>query len=305
MLLKLWFKVKRWNKCDTIWLHEQPWWHFGLRVFLKTMKIIRPEGQNVIRLKKTACGATVCHTFSPFFFSPLPVVGTLRYLAISNGPFHLCFVLPFLNHADLSFIHGLFFLRVTASASFHAPTNQVMGTSYQFCNIHEKPMNDALIWPDLPTQHLGTRWLTLSQIWQHLNRPSLSTGSSLILDQEALNGLYPELLSTAIVSCDCVNSYCDSVYWFRTVFANSTVQFLGKFNNADMSIHGNGVDASRFIFKRKNTMSFVLRIISVTKEDTGVYSCVLKDRKNTEVWKSGSLLLPGGLYTIIFIYSIW
>lgn len=294
------------EKVKKVWHNLSPW---------AAMMTFRPSGLPQDHEVHSACGPechqmeencmwshSVSHLFT-LFFSPLPVVGTLRYLEISNCPFHLCFVLPCLNHADLSFLW--FFSQVTACASFHAPTNQILGRSYQFCNIHEKPMNDALIWPDLPTHRLRTRWLTLSRIWQHLNCPSVSSGSSLILDQEALNGLYPDLLSTAIVSCNCEKTNCDSVYWFRTIFANSTVQFLGRFNNADVSNHGTGVDASRFIFKRKNTVSFMLRIINVTKEDTGVYSCVLRDRKNTEVWKSGSLLLPGGLYTIILIYSSW
>lgn len=44
-------------------------------------------------------------------------------------------------------------------------------------------------------------------------------------------------------------------------------------------------------------MSFALRIINVTEKDAGIYSCVLKDKKNTEMWKTGTLLQPGGLYT--------
>lgn len=43
-------------------------------------------------------------------------------------------------------------------------------------------------------------------------------------------------------------------------------------------------------------MSFVLRIINVTQKDTGIYSCVLKDKSNNEMWRSGVRLLPGGLY---------
>lgn len=44
-------------------------------------------------------------------------------------------------------------------------------------------------------------------------------------------------------------------------------------------------------------MSFPLRIINVTEKDAGIYSCVLRDKKNTEMWKTGILLRPGGLYT--------
>lgn len=118
---------------------------------------------------------------------------------------------------------------------------------------------------------------------------------NLILQQEKLVALYPQLLSTEAITCDSGNIPCDTVYWFRTIPATGQVQFLGKINNANVFSHGKGVDTARFDFKRKTRTSFLLKIINVTEEDTGVYSCVLKDRKAIEVWKSGILLLPGGL----------
>lgn len=45
--------------------------------------------------------------------------------------------------------------------------------------------------------------------------------------------------------------------------------------------------------------SFTLTVANVTKEDTGMYSCVLIDKKRNEEWKSGVLLLPGGPYAEI------
>lgn len=128
--------------------------------------------------------------------------------------------------------------------------------------------------------------------WKRLSVP---TDPKVILSQEKLPALYPKLLSSGAIPCDCRNVQCDSVYWFRTVFATSQVQFLGRLNNADIPTYGDGVDRARFLFKRKTTTSFMLYIINVAEEDTGIYSCVLTDRKNTEVWKSGILLLPGGL----------
>lgn len=124
---------------------------------------------------------------------------------------------------------------------------------------------------------------------------SVPTDANLVLHQEKLGALYPELLSTKAIPCDCRNIQCDSVYWFRTVLATSQVQYLGRLNNANIPSHRKGVDASRFIFKRKANILFLLTIVNVTEEDMGIYSCVLTDRKGTEVWKSGILLLPGGL----------
>lgn len=124
---------------------------------------------------------------------------------------------------------------------------------------------------------------------------SVPTDANLVLHQEKLGALYPELLSTKAIPCDYRNIQYDSVYWFRTVLATSQVQYLGRLNNANIPSHGKGVDASRFRFKRKGKMMFLLTIVNVTEEDMGIYSCVLTDRKGTEVWKSGILLLPGGL----------
>lgn len=127
------------------------------------------------------------------------------------------------------------------------------------------------------------------------NRLSVPTDPTVLLSQETQAALYPKLLSNGTVPCDCRNVQCDSVYWFRTVLATSQVQFLGRLNNADIPTYTDGVDKARFLFRRKTTTSFMLNIINVTEEDTGIYSCVLTDRKSTVVWKSGILLLPGGL----------
>lgn len=126
-------------------------------------------------------------------------------------------------------------------------------------------------------------------------RLSVSTDANLVLHQEKLDALYPELLSTKAIPCACRNFQCDSVFWFRTVLATSQVQYLGRLNNANIPGHGKGVDTARFVFRRKSKTLFLLNIINMTEEDTGIYSCVLTDRKSTEVWKSGILLLPGGL----------
>ncbi|TNM88564.1 uncharacterized protein cd8b [Takifugu flavidus] len=138
----------------------------------------------------------------------------------------------------------------------------------------------------------GTTMILLTLAWTLLTA-SQASDPNVILSQEMLAALYPKLLSNGTVPCDCRNVQCDSVYWFRTVLATSQVQFLGRLNNANIPTYGDGVNKARFLFKRKTKTSFMLNIIKVTEEDTGIYSCVLTDRKNTEVWKSGILLLPG------------
>lgn len=131
-----------------------------------------------------------------------------------------------------------------------------------------------------------------SDLWKRLSVP---TDVNPVLQQEKLLARYPELLANETIPCDCGSLQCDSIYWFRTITASGQVQFLGTMNNANVFRHGKDVNKARFEFKRKTRSSFLLKLIKMTKEDTGLYSCVLKDRKGTEVWKSGILLLPGGL----------
>ncbi len=129
-------------------------------------------------------------------------------------------------------------------------------------------------------------------------------GSSLILLQENAKEFYPELLSNVTIECDCVNISCASVLWFRTIPSNNKVQFLGYSNNADRFSHGKDVKAARFKFSRRSNGPYLLRIIKVTQEDEGFYSCVLRDLRGAEVWRPGNLLWPGGLYAKILCAAI-
>ncbi|XP_032368778.1 T-cell surface glycoprotein CD8 beta chain [Etheostoma spectabile] len=130
--------------------------------------------------------------------------------------------------------------------------------------------------------------------WTLLTVLLWTSGSSHILQQEPVNRLYPKILSTEEIVCDCANianMSCDSVYWFRSISNHRRSEFLGKCTIVRPT-YGANVDSTRFKFISK-TLSFTLRIINVTEEDTGIYSCVLKGRKNIEMWKPGTLLLPG------------
>jgi len=111
---------------------------------------------------------------------------------------------------------------------------------------------------------------------------------------EPLTVLYPKILSSPTIECDCADVPCVSVYWFRSISNNSKMEFIGLGNHADRIKLGDGVDERRFKFIIKSKNLFALQIINLTKEDTGTYSCVLKKRSD-ETWKPGILLLPGGL----------
>uniref|UniRef100_A0A8C5I1D8 Uncharacterized LOC114463735 n=1 Tax=Gouania willdenowi TaxID=441366 RepID=A0A8C5I1D8_GOUWI len=130
--------------------------------------------------------------------------------------------------------------------------------------------------------------LLIVSFWTH--------GLGQTLMQENTHILYPELLSDEFITCDCVDMICDSALWFRSTFSNSEVEFIGKFNIAGRSSYG-AVNRSQFKFSTRGTSTFVLHVARITAADKGVYSCVLKDKGSTEVWKPGTLLLPGGLWT--------
>lgn len=119
-------------------------------------------------------------------------------------------------------------------------------------------------------------------------------GSGQILGQEAVAVLYPQLLSTQIIVCDCGQIDCQNAFWFRSNSSHSKLQYLGRVNKASRSTHAPQVDKERFKLYHPSGTSFTLHVNSVTKEDAGIYSCVITDKKHTEIWKPGILLDPGG-----------
>lgn len=125
-------------------------------------------------------------------------------------------------------------------------------------------------------------------------------GSSQTLHGEIVT-VYSKLLSTETIECSCVDFSCDSVYWFHMAPEKTNVKFVGKCNNADRVTFGN-VEKARFKISKRGSMSFMLRIINVTLEDTGIYSCVLKNKSNSDMWRPGVLLLPGGLYAEMLLF---
>ncbi|XP_029948302.1 uncharacterized protein cd8b [Salarias fasciatus] len=128
--------------------------------------------------------------------------------------------------------------------------------------------------------------------WTLLALSIWTCGSGQTFFQETVKTLYPKLRGSETLECDCADFSCDSVYWFRSVFNSDEVEFIGKCTNAERVYYGN-VAKTRLTLNKKGSSSFMLRISKLTEADSGIYSCVLKNRTNDEMWKSGTLLLPG------------
>ncbi|KAM9859954.1 T-cell surface glycoprotein CD8 beta chain [Aulostomus maculatus] len=133
--------------------------------------------------------------------------------------------------------------------------------------------------------------MLLILVWALLTVSLWTSGSGQILQKES-SVLYPKLLSTEKIKCDCVSS-CDSVFWFRTRPSQNKVEFLGRLNSADREDYGDDVDKQRFKFIKRGSLMFILRIINVTEEDAGIYSCILMGQTTPEIWRPGFRLRPG------------
>ncbi|XP_029990646.1 uncharacterized protein cd8b [Sphaeramia orbicularis] len=129
--------------------------------------------------------------------------------------------------------------------------------------------------------------------WTLLTGTLWSLGSSQTLLQEQVKVLYPKINDSETVECECFNVSCDYVFWFRSPHNTVTFEYIGRSNNADRDAYSNDLFKSRFKIRKRSGVSYTLRINRVTQEDTGIYSCVLKDNRYAEVWRPGVLLLPG------------
>ncbi|XP_034023018.1 uncharacterized protein cd8b [Thalassophryne amazonica] len=132
-----------------------------------------------------------------------------------------------------------------------------------------------------------------SLLWTMLVVTLWTPGLSQILIQKPSKVLYPPILSSEVIECDCGNSSCDFVLWFRSLLISNDLQFLGTCNNANRDTYTSVANTGQFKFSKKGSLSFVLRIVNVTEEDAGVYSCVLTSKRKDEMWNPGILLRPG------------
>ncbi|KAM9536131.1 T-cell surface glycoprotein CD8 beta chain-like isoform 1-T1 [Salvelinus alpinus] len=107
---------------------------------------------------------------------------------------------------------------------------------------------------------------------------------------------YPTIDDTEVLTCECSSRSCQTVFWFRTHHNSSGFQFLLSVNNADRYFHGPGVDEHRFKASKRDMgskVAFTLRITQIKAEDAGLYSCMLQNQKENELWRPGVLLRPG------------
>ncbi|KAL0977793.1 hypothetical protein UPYG_G00161250 [Umbra pygmaea] len=119
--------------------------------------------------------------------------------------------------------------------------------------------------------------------------------SSLIIESEFVR--YPRLNDSESLTCECSNTDCQTVFWFHTPPNNTIFQFLVTINSADRTKYGNLVDQARFKASTKRDVgakaTFTLRILDIKAEDAGLYSCMLRNKKEDELWSPGVLLKPG------------
>uniref|UniRef100_A0A8C7HSE6 Ig-like domain-containing protein n=1 Tax=Oncorhynchus kisutch TaxID=8019 RepID=A0A8C7HSE6_ONCKI len=102
---------------------------------------------------------------------------------------------------------------------------------------------------------------------------------------------------TEVLTCECSSRSCQTVFWFRTLHNNLDIQFLLSLNNAGRTSHEPSVDEHRFKASKRDggsKITFTLRLINISSEDAGLYTCMLQNQKENELWRPGVLLRPGG-----------
>uniref|UniRef100_A0A8C7MKV6 Ig-like domain-containing protein n=1 Tax=Oncorhynchus kisutch TaxID=8019 RepID=A0A8C7MKV6_ONCKI len=105
------------------------------------------------------------------------------------------------------------------------------------------------------------------------------------------------LHNTEVLTCECSSRSCQTVFWFRTLHNNLDIQFLLSLNNAGRTSHEPSVDEHRFKASKRDggsKITFTLRLINISSEDAGLYTCMLQNQKENELWRPGVLLRPGG-----------
>ncbi|XP_041638701.1 zinc finger matrin-type protein 1 isoform X2 [Cheilinus undulatus] len=182
----------------------------------------------------------------------------------------------------------------TATTTSTTPSTEVdLKDPNKYCALCTASFNN----PQMALQHYNGRKHQRNQARQELlkelgDNVQQVLGSSPFLSEESLTFRYAVIHSNQTFDCDSHSSSCDLVYWFRSNPDDGNVQYIGNCNNANRAVYESGFK-TRFTISKRSSTSFSLRIAYVTKEDTGIYSCVLMDKKNTEIWKPGFLLLPG------------
>nr|XP_029519623.1 uncharacterized protein LOC115131780 [Oncorhynchus nerka] len=101
---------------------------------------------------------------------------------------------------------------------------------------------------------------------------------------------FPQINDTEVLTCECSSRSCQMVFWFRTLHNNLDFQFLLSLNNAGRTNHEASVDKHRFQASKRDggsKMTFTLHIINISSEYTGLYTCMLQNQKENELWRPG------------------
>uniref|UniRef100_A0A8C7HR51 Ig-like domain-containing protein n=1 Tax=Oncorhynchus kisutch TaxID=8019 RepID=A0A8C7HR51_ONCKI len=127
-----------------------------------------------------------------------------------------------------------------------------------------------------------------ASLWPGLSRQTLSESDFVH---------FPQINDTEVLTCECSSRSCQTVFWFRTLHNNLDIQFLLSLNNAGRTSHEPSVDEHRFKASKRDggsKITFTLRLINISSEDAGLYTCMLQNQKENELWRPGVLLRPGG-----------
>lgn len=131
---------------------------------------------------------------------------------------------------------------------------------------------------------------SLLLVWTTVTCVCWTSGSA--QDRKQQETHYPVIHSTQTLVCACPLS-CDTALWFRRLEGRDGLEFLVSVNSAERNHFNKDLDTTRFKATMRDSSTWALHITNVTQEDTGVYSCVVKNKRTEDVSTPGVLLLPG------------
>ncbi|XP_048859498.1 T-cell surface glycoprotein CD8 beta chain [Brienomyrus brachyistius] len=113
----------------------------------------------------------------------------------------------------------------------------------------------------------------------------------------ALEVQYPALDTFHTVSCECNQEKCQAVLWFRKRHDRSQteMEFLLYYNNANRTEYAERKLKDSFKGDQKGSwrITYNLKIMSVKKEDAGLYFCLLQGSNSLGLGNNGVELRPG------------
>ncbi|XP_051955758.1 uncharacterized protein LOC127624845 [Xyrauchen texanus] len=96
--------------------------------------------------------------------------------------------------------------------------------------------------------------------------------------------LYPKINGSETLTCQCPDSSCQTVYWYRYLEKNNSLQFLMFSNSAGREEHGEDIISTRFKGSvSPGKLSYSLRISGLQEDEAGLYSCVFRNKLDKPV----------------------